>query len=115
VLSDKGAKVSEAYGSALDIPFLGRFSNRQTYIISPVRNHSYSNFWGVLVLLWYGLGANLRSLRRYLPIRVLLVVFLMSASTHRLSLLPSLPPSLPPSPFYRTASWSRSSRTSSPR
>lgn len=37
VLSDKGAKVSEAYGSALDIPFLGRFSNRQTYIISPVR------------------------------------------------------------------------------
>lgn len=38
VLSDKGAKVSEAYGSALDIPFLGRFSNRQTYIISPVRS-----------------------------------------------------------------------------
>lgn len=37
VLSDKGAKISEAYGSALDIPFLGRFSNRQTYIISPVR------------------------------------------------------------------------------
>lgn len=35
LLSDKGAKVSEAYGSALDIPFLGRFSNRQTYIISP--------------------------------------------------------------------------------
>eukprot|EP00624_Nannochloropsis_granulata_P004740 evm.model.NODE_3377_length_44775_cov_49.092262.3 len=36
LLSDKGAKVSEAYGSALDIPFLGRFSNRQTYIISPL-------------------------------------------------------------------------------
>jgi thioredoxin-dependent peroxiredoxin len=36
LLSDAGAKVSEAYGTALDIPFLGKFSNRQTYIISPV-------------------------------------------------------------------------------
>jgi peroxiredoxin len=36
VLSDKGAKVSEAYGTALDIPFLGKFSNRQTYIIDQV-------------------------------------------------------------------------------
>ena len=40
MLSDKGAKVSEAYGTALDIPYLGRFSNRQTYIISPVRNRT---------------------------------------------------------------------------
>jgi peroxiredoxin len=35
VLSDAGAKVSEAYGSALEVPFIGRFANRQTYIISP--------------------------------------------------------------------------------
>merc|ERR1711988_219312 len=35
LLSDEGGKVSEAYGTALDIPFLGKFSNRQTYLISP--------------------------------------------------------------------------------
>jgi thioredoxin-dependent peroxiredoxin len=27
--------VADAYGTKLDIPILGRFANRQTYIISP--------------------------------------------------------------------------------
>mmetsp|Transcript_14128 Transcript_14128/g.18512 ORF Transcript_14128/g.18512 Transcript_14128/m.18512 type:complete len:220 (-) Transcript_14128:507-1166(-) len=35
LLSDQGGVVSEKYGSVLSIPFLGKFSNRQTYIISP--------------------------------------------------------------------------------
>jgi len=35
LLSDQGAVVSESYGSSLSIPLLGKFSNRQTYIISP--------------------------------------------------------------------------------
>jgi thioredoxin-dependent peroxiredoxin len=35
LLSDEGGKVSDAYGSVLDLSFLGKFSNRQTYIISP--------------------------------------------------------------------------------
>jgi peroxiredoxin Q/BCP len=35
LLSDKDGKVSETYGSALKIPFMGTFSNRQTYIIDP--------------------------------------------------------------------------------
>lgn len=35
LLSDKDGKVSETYGSALKIPFMGTFSNRQTYLIDP--------------------------------------------------------------------------------
>ncbi|CAJ1946804.1 unnamed protein product [Cylindrotheca closterium] len=35
MLSDKGGKVSKAYGSALSVPGFGTFSNRQTYIIDP--------------------------------------------------------------------------------
>jgi len=35
LLSDEGGVVSNKYGSLLDIGFLGKFSNRQTYIISP--------------------------------------------------------------------------------
>ena len=35
LLSDQGGKVSGQYGTLLDIPFMGKFSNRQTYIISP--------------------------------------------------------------------------------
>ena len=35
LLSDQGGKVSAQYGTLLDIPFMGKFSNRQTYIISP--------------------------------------------------------------------------------
>ena len=31
--SDQGGAVSNKYGSVLDIPFLGKFSNRQTYIV----------------------------------------------------------------------------------
>lgn len=31
--SDEGGKVSNKYGSLLDIPFMGKFSNRQTYIV----------------------------------------------------------------------------------
>ena len=38
LLSDNGGKVSDSYGSALKIPFLGNFSNRQTYIIDPQGN-----------------------------------------------------------------------------
>lgn len=35
LLSDQGGVVSGKYGSLLDFGFLGKFSNRQTYIISP--------------------------------------------------------------------------------
>ena len=35
LLSDQGGAVSNKYGSLLDLGFLGKFSNRQTYIISP--------------------------------------------------------------------------------
>lgn len=35
LLSDQGGAVSSKYGSLLDLSFLGKFSNRQTYIISP--------------------------------------------------------------------------------
>ncbi|EKX44374.1 peroxiredoxin [Guillardia theta CCMP2712] len=38
LLSDQGGKVSQLYGSALQIPFMGSFSNRQTYIIDPSGN-----------------------------------------------------------------------------
>lgn len=38
LLSDTGGKVSELYGSALKIPFMGTFSNRQTYLIDPQGN-----------------------------------------------------------------------------
>jgi len=38
LLSDKDGKVSDAYGSALKIPFMGTFSNRQTYLIDPEGN-----------------------------------------------------------------------------
>jgi len=37
-LSQKGGKVSKAYGSSLSIPGFGTFSNRQTYIIDPQKN-----------------------------------------------------------------------------
>ena len=35
LLSDVGGKVSGQYGTLLDIPFMGKFSNRQTYLLSP--------------------------------------------------------------------------------
>ena len=35
LLSDQGGAVSNQYGSLLDLGFLGKFSNRHTYIISP--------------------------------------------------------------------------------
>lgn len=35
LVSDAGGVVSNKYGSLLDIPFMGKFSNRQTYIIGP--------------------------------------------------------------------------------
>ena len=35
LLSDDGGLVSSKYGSALKIPFMGTFSNRQTYLIDP--------------------------------------------------------------------------------
>jgi peroxiredoxin Q/BCP len=35
LLSDAGGVVSGKYGSLLDFGFVGKFSNRQTYIISP--------------------------------------------------------------------------------
>lgn len=35
LLSDQGGAVSNKYGSLLDLGFIGKFSNRQTYIISP--------------------------------------------------------------------------------
>lgn len=35
LLSDQGGKVSNKYGSLLDFGFVGKFSNRQTYIIGP--------------------------------------------------------------------------------
>jgi len=46
LLSDPGAKVSALYGTALDLPFLGKFSNRQTYIISPVSDGQTRFVWG---------------------------------------------------------------------
>ena len=33
--SDEGGKVSDQFGALLNIPFIGKFSNRQTYIIGP--------------------------------------------------------------------------------
>ena len=36
-----GGFVSNAYGSLLDLGFIGKFSNRQTYIISPQGNIEY--------------------------------------------------------------------------
>lgn len=38
LLSDQGGAVSAKYGSLLDFGFVGKFSNRQTYIISPEGN-----------------------------------------------------------------------------
>ena len=35
LLSDLGGSVSGKYGSLLDFGFIGKFSNRQTYIIAP--------------------------------------------------------------------------------
>lgn len=35
LLSDNGGVISNKYGSLLDFGFIGKFSNRQTYIISP--------------------------------------------------------------------------------
>jgi len=34
LLSDNGGKVSNKYGSLLDLGFIGKFSNRQTFVIS---------------------------------------------------------------------------------
>lgn len=33
LLSDIGAKVADKYGSKLEIPFMGKFANRLTFII----------------------------------------------------------------------------------
>lgn len=41
LLSDNGGAVSNKYGSLLDFGFIGKFSNRQTYIISPDGNVEY--------------------------------------------------------------------------
>ncbi len=41
LLSDNGGVVSASYGSVLTIPFIGRFSNRQTYIIDPAGKLRY--------------------------------------------------------------------------
>jgi peroxiredoxin Q/BCP len=38
MLSDRGGLVSKKYGSALSIPGIGTFSNRQTYLIDPEGN-----------------------------------------------------------------------------
>lgn len=35
LVSDVGGKVSSKYGSLIDLGFVGKFSNRQTYIIGP--------------------------------------------------------------------------------
>eukprot|EP01041_Mallomonas_annulata_P001598 gene1598-3087_t len=35
LLSDQGGTISNKYGTLLDLGFIGKFSNRQTYIISP--------------------------------------------------------------------------------
>jgi len=35
LLSDKGGVISNKYGSLLDFGFVGKFSNRQTYIVGP--------------------------------------------------------------------------------
>ena len=37
----KGGVVSNKYGSLLDLGFIGKFSNRQTYIIGPSGNVEY--------------------------------------------------------------------------
>ena len=41
LVSDKGGVISNKYGTLLDIPFMGKFSNRQTYIISPTGKIEY--------------------------------------------------------------------------
>jgi len=41
LLSDNGGVVSNKYGSLLDFGFVGKFSNRQTYIISPYGKIQY--------------------------------------------------------------------------
>ena len=41
MLSDDGGTVSKAYGSALSVPGIGTFSNRQTYLIDPSGNLRY--------------------------------------------------------------------------
>ena len=41
LLSDQGGAVSGKYGSLLDFGFVGKFSNRQTYIISPDNKIEY--------------------------------------------------------------------------
>ena len=35
LLSDQGGVVSNKYGSLLDFGFVGKFSNRQTYVLAP--------------------------------------------------------------------------------
>ena len=41
LLSDEGGVVSGKFGSLLDLGFIGKFSNRQTYIISPAGKVEY--------------------------------------------------------------------------
>jgi peroxiredoxin Q/BCP len=41
LLSDQGGVVSNKYGSLLDFGFVGKFSNRQTYVISPESKIEY--------------------------------------------------------------------------
>jgi peroxiredoxin Q/BCP len=41
LLSDAGGVVSGKYGSLIDLGFVGKFSNRQTYIISPDHKIDY--------------------------------------------------------------------------
>lgn len=41
LLSDKGGVVSGKYGSLIDLGFIGKFSNRQTYVISPESKVEY--------------------------------------------------------------------------
>jgi peroxiredoxin Q/BCP len=41
LLSDKNGDISNKYGSLLNLGFVGKFSNRQTYIISPESKIEY--------------------------------------------------------------------------
>ncbi len=61
LLSDLNGVVSDKYGSQLDLGFIGKFSNRQTYIIGPdlkikyvftdVENRVYEHAQDVLAVL----------------------------------------------------------------
>ena len=41
LVSDKGGTVSNKYGSLIDLGFVGKFSNRQTYIVDPKGDVKY--------------------------------------------------------------------------